>query len=95
MKNLLNNLLIIYIISISVFVTTRYMINKYPSQDNTNNDDIQNKNGADENTNDDILLKNGGNNNVDETGNARADLDGLNIENVEDTFTTKRHLLIN
>ena len=70
------------------------MINKYPSQDNTNNDDIQNKNGIDENTNDDILLKNGGNNNVDETGNARADLAGLNMENVDDTLTTKRHLLI-
>ena len=71
------------------------MINKYPSQDNTNNDDIQNKNAANKNTNDDILIKNGGNNNVDETGNARADLYGLNIENVEDTFTTKRHFLIN
>ena len=65
------------------------MINKYPSQDSTNNDD---KNSANENS--DILIKNGWNNNVDETGNARADLTGLNMENVDDTLTTKRHLLI-
>ncbi len=77
-------------------------MNKYPSQDN-NDDDIQDKNGTNEKednlikngANSDILIKNGGNDNVDKTSNARADLDGVNMENGEDTFTTKRKLLIN
>ncbi len=67
-------------------------MNKYPSQDNTN-DDIQDKNGTNEK--EDNLIKNGGNDNVDETSIARADLDGVNMDNGEDILTTKRKLSIN